>query len=222
MKQTTIHGTPVIDIYESFDGSYWFVTEKAWKQDSIISGKVYEDDQILFGFVRLSACPECAEWGHFSEGELKSLGPKLWKVNKQDWAVCPLVEVQDVPDEHDDGGGSSARRSSYSNTCKEVDEKMETDTQQRVNDYLALFDGISEKVNSDAVAIAILQEVSKDGRSGEIRTERAAKNGEANANEPATEKQKKFMKKLNIAFPANVTKHEASTLLDEELAKNGE
>ena len=97
MKQTTIHGTPVIDIYESFDGSYWFVTEKAWKQDSIISGKVYEDDQILFGYVRLSACPECAEWGCFSEGELKSLGWKVWKVNRQDWSVCPLVEVQDVP-----------------------------------------------------------------------------------------------------------------------------
>lgn len=222
METITIKGRRVIDIYESFDGSYWFVTEKAWRQDSVIGGRVHEDDQILFGYVRLSACPECAEWGYFSEGELKSLGPKLWKVHRQDWAVCPLVEVQDVPDEHDDGGGSSARRSSYSNTCKEVDEKMETDTQQRVNDYLALFDGISEKVNSDAVAIAILQEVSKDRRSGEIRTERAAKNGEANANEPATEKQKKFMKKLNIAFPANVTKHEASTLLDEELGKNGE
>ncbi len=94
---------------------------------------------------------------------------------------------------------------------------METDTQQRVDRYIALFEGISEKVNSDAVAIAVLQEISKDRRSGEIRTERAAQ-----SNEPATEKQKQFMKKLNIRFPANVTKQEASALIDEELAKNGE
>jgi hypothetical protein len=30
------------------------------------------------------------------------------------------------------------------------------------------------------------------------------------------------MKKLNIRFPATVTKQEASALIDEELAKNGE
>ena len=94
---------------------------------------------------------------------------------------------------------------------------METDTQQTVDRYISLFDGISEKVNSDVVAIAILQEVSKDRRSGEIRTERAAQ-----SSEPATEKQKQFMKKLNIRVPATVTKHEASALIDEELAKNGE
>ena len=111
---------------------------------------------------------------------------------------------------------------SYSNHCKEVDEKMETETQRKLDDYVALYDAISEKLDSDAAAIAILQELSKDRRSGEIRVERAAKSDEANANEPATEKQKKFMKKLNIAFPANVTKHEASTLLDEELARLGE
>lgn len=219
METITIKGRYVIEIYESFDGSYWFVTEEAWKQDSIIGGKVYTDDQILFGYVRLSACPECAEWGYFSEGELKSLGPRVWKVNEQDWAVCPLVEVTDGPDEQQGGEpGSDCRPSpSYSNTCKGVNEKMETDTRQRVDAYIALFDGISEKVNSDAVAIAILQEVSKDRRSGEIRTERATQ-----GTGPATEKQKQFMKKLNIRFPATVTKHEASALIDEELAKNGE
>ena len=46
----TIKGVPVIDIYESFDGSYWFVTERRWKQDSVIGGKVYKDDQILYGY----------------------------------------------------------------------------------------------------------------------------------------------------------------------------
>jgi len=99
MKHTTIKGVPVIEIYESFDGSYWFVTEKAWKQDSVIGGKVYENDQILYGYVRLAACPDCAEWGYFSESELLSLGPRIWKVHRQDWAVCPEVEVEEVPDQ---------------------------------------------------------------------------------------------------------------------------
>jgi len=40
--------------------------------------------------------------------------------------------------------------------------------------------------------------------------------------EPATPKQKQFMKKLNIQFPSNVTKHEASVLIDDELGKGGE
>lgn len=228
MKHTTIKGVPIVEIYESFNGSYWFVTEKAWMQDSVISGRVYENDQILFGYVRLSNCPDCAEWGYFSESELKTLGPRVWKVHRQDWAACPEVEVEEVPDERgrrvaEGRDGARPRRSpSYSNHCKEVDEKMDTETQRKLDDYVALYDAISEKMDNDAVAVAILQELSKDRRSGEIRMERAAKNGEANANEPATEKQKKFMKKLNIAFPANVTKHEASALLDEELAKTGE
>ena len=97
MKQiVTIHGKPVIDIYESFDGSYWFITEKCHKQDSFIDGKVYPNDQILFGFVRLAACPDFAEWGYISETELKLLGGRVWKVPKINWPVCPLVEL--IPD----------------------------------------------------------------------------------------------------------------------------
>ena len=90
----TIKGEPVIDIYESFDGSYWFVTEKCYKQDSVINGKVYKDDQILFGYARLSACPQFAEFGYISETELKLLGNRVWKVPKTNWPICPEVEVQ--------------------------------------------------------------------------------------------------------------------------------
>lgn len=90
----TIQGKPVIDIYESFDGSYWFITERLYKQDSIIDGKVYKDDQILFGYARLSSCPDCAEFGNISETELKLLGNKIWKVSKPNWKYCPEVEVQ--------------------------------------------------------------------------------------------------------------------------------
>jgi hypothetical protein len=95
----TIKGKPVIEIYEGFEGSYWYITEKLYKQDTVINRKVYKDDQILFGFVRLAVCPECAEWGNISETELKLLFPKVWKVPKKNWDVCPDVEVKKIEDE---------------------------------------------------------------------------------------------------------------------------
>jgi len=97
MKEiVTIKGKPVIEIYESFEGSYWFITEKCHKQDSIINGKVYKNDQILFGYVRLSSCPEYAEFGYISETELNLLTPKVWKVDRINWPFCPVVEVREV------------------------------------------------------------------------------------------------------------------------------
>ena len=95
----TIKGQPIIEVYESFDGSYWFVTEKAWKQDSLLGRKVYKNDQILYGYVRLSGCPENADFGYFSETQLMRLGWKIWKVEKKNWPVCPGVEVIEVPEE---------------------------------------------------------------------------------------------------------------------------
>ncbi len=97
-KIVKIKGKPVIEIFESFDGSYWFVTEKAWKQDSLIEGKVYKKDQIFFGYVRLSSCPEFAELGYFSEAELRQLGRMIWKVPERNWPFCPGVEVEEVPE----------------------------------------------------------------------------------------------------------------------------
>jgi len=104
----TIKGKPVIDIYESFDGSYWFITEKYRKQDSIIDGKVYKDDQILFGYVRLSACPEFAEFGYISETELKLLTPWVWKVPRRNWAFCPEVEVRTIDEKASGHKGDAA------------------------------------------------------------------------------------------------------------------
>jgi hypothetical protein len=99
MKQiTTIRGKPVIEIYESFNNSYWFITERCYKQDSLINGKVYKNDQILFGYVRLAVCPQFAEWGYISETELKLLGNWVWKVQRKDWPFCPEVEVKYASD----------------------------------------------------------------------------------------------------------------------------
>jgi len=49
----------------------------------------------------------------------------------------------------------------------------------------------------------------------EMREQKELKN-----NEPATEKQKKFMKNPGIKFPETVTKQQASMLIDEDLGRN--
>jgi hypothetical protein len=123
----TIKGQPVIDIYESFNGSYWFVVERAFTQDSFIDGKIYRRDQIFFGYVRLSSCPEFAEFGYFSEAELKLLGHLVWKVPRKNWSVCPEVEVKSRPqelDKKDKGGCEIEVPQPFSlRLCEEVAEK---------------------------------------------------------------------------------------------------
>ena len=92
----TIQGEPIIEIYESFDGSYWYIIEKLYNQDSYINGNVYKDDKILFGYARLSVCPEYAEFGNISETELKLLGNRVWKVPKENCKFCPEVELKSI------------------------------------------------------------------------------------------------------------------------------
>jgi len=103
-----------------------------------------------------------------------------------------------------------------SNDCKEVI-KMDQNMQAKLDAYLELFQELKQKTSDERTALTLLQEVSKDKRMEQIRNER-----EANNNNPATEKQRQFMKRLGIDFPENTTKQEASALIDEELGKNSE
>jgi len=73
-----IDGRPVIKGWESFSGWYWFATEKAWEQISLIKGK-HMKDTIYFGYVQ--GLEE--EWGYFSLAELESLAPKVWEIPKR-------------------------------------------------------------------------------------------------------------------------------------------
>ena len=93
---------------------------------------------------------------------------------------------------------------------------MDENIQAKLESYLELFEEIRQKTGDERTALSLLQEVSKDRRMEEIRQEKEAKNSE-----PATEKQKNFMKKLGIKVPKSVTKQEASVLIDEELGRNG-
>jgi hypothetical protein len=102
----------------------------------------------------------------------------------------------------------------YSNHCKEVDEKMETDTKERLNSYLELLEEISEKTSDERTALSLLQEISKDRRMEQIREEKRDNNNDA-----VTIKQKRFMKKLGIDCPKEITRKDASVLINEELEK---
>lgn len=81
-----IDGKKIIRAWESWNGIYWIATEEVWKQDSIIDGKTYKDDQIYFGFV---TGPHYPEWGYFSSTEVKLLFPKVWelKMTAINWLI---------------------------------------------------------------------------------------------------------------------------------------
>lgn len=92
---------------------------------------------------------------------------------------------------------------------------METQILNRnVEHYLKLLDDIKSRVNDERTAVVILQEVNKDARMAQIREER-----EIAVDEPATEKQRGFLKKLGVDLPTRLTKREASALIDENVGK---
>ena len=94
---------------------------------------------------------------------------------------------------------------------------MDENTKEKLDSYLELLDEIRQKTDDSRVATVLLSEICKDRRMQEIRQER-----EANDNQPATDKQKRFMDDLGIKYPETITKKEASALIDEELGKNGQ
>lgn len=74
-KSLFIDGKKVLKAWESFTGWYWFATEKAYKQESLIDGEGV-NDTIWFGFVQ--GLEE--EWGYFSQAEIEGLGLKAWPI----------------------------------------------------------------------------------------------------------------------------------------------
>ncbi|KXB07630.1 hypothetical protein AKJ51_00750 [candidate division MSBL1 archaeon SCGC-AAA382A20] len=94
---------------------------------------------------------------------------------------------------------------------------METDMENKLEEYLELLEKIKKQVGNEDTAASIVGEIGKDRRVEKMH-EKNGNNGNGSA---ATEKQKAFMEKLGIDYPENVTKREASGLIDEELAKNG-
>ena len=92
---------------------------------------------------------------------------------------------------------------------------MDNETEKKMTQYVELLNQIKQHVSNEDTAASLVSEIAKDRR---VREMRKSKNGNGS---PATENQKKYMRKLGIDYPGNVTKMEASKLIDEKLAKNG-
>jgi len=84
---------------------------------------------------------------------------------------------------------------------------MKTETKKSIDQYVELYDAIQEKTGNDIIAAAILQEIGKDKRSSKI--------AETSSNDPATEKQKDYLKDLGVEFADSITKKEASEMIEQ-------
>jgi len=133
----------------------------------------------------------------------------LWKKD-----LFPHIRIKDYQATEQDWKNWLGSDYKGSKVCKEVNKKMDEDTRQRLDGYLDLLEEISEKTDNESTAVALLHEIAKDRRSEQIRQERGFAEEKR-----ATDKQKSFMKKLGIKFPKEVTKQEASALIDQELGK---
>ena len=81
MNLRTVRLCELQEVWESFSGWYWFVTE-------------YHEGSLAFGLVKGWE----VEWGYFDLAELRQLKrqAKVWKVPKKNWALCPCVVDNDA------------------------------------------------------------------------------------------------------------------------------
>lgn len=75
-KNLTVNLSEIKQVWESYSGWLWFVTE-------------IHEGHLAFGLVRGHE----TEWGYFDLNELSSLARqcKVWPVPKNYWALCPCV-----------------------------------------------------------------------------------------------------------------------------------
>ena len=121
--------------------------------------------------------------------------------------------------------GGGGKRVIFTN-CKEVvTEKM--DKQTRIDSYVELINQVKASVPAELVGV-VVEQLSKDRRSDEIRTERAARNGNGKKagligssggeDTPASAKQLGFLRKLGADAPSGLTVAQASQMIDEAKA----
>jgi len=79
-KNLYIDGKKVIRAWESWNGWYWFATEKIGEQMSIFDDGKPVKDTIYFGLVQGFE----EEWGYFSQAEIERLKPRTWEIPKKD------------------------------------------------------------------------------------------------------------------------------------------
>ena len=97
---------------------------------------------------------------------------------------------------------------------------MDTTTQERIDEYLEVYERVKAVTKDAEVVAVVIEQVGKDSRCACLMNGRSNGNGHANGgvDEPATEKQLGFLKRLKVEVPAECTKREASRLIDEAQA----
>ena len=97
---------------------------------------------------------------------------------------------------------------------------MENETQRLVH-YLDLFEEIRGKVDSEEAAAAVLNQIGKDMRMQQMMTRGRSVVGSAgNGDQPATEKQRSFLRDLGAKnLPENLSREDASSMIDQLQAK---
>ena len=104
-------------------------------------------------------------------------------------------------------------------------EDIQQTSAERLSFYLNLYEQIRRQVGNEQVAASILQEIGKDRRASIIHSSRQADTGlrsNENSSQPATPKQLKFLKQLGVQVSENLTKKEASDLIDRAQAGDKE
>ena len=79
-----------------------------------------------------------------------------------------------------------------------------------IESYVRLLDELRTKTSDDVTALALLQEIAKDRRGRQA-------NGRSSQAGPATEKQKAYLDRLKIEYAEEISKAEASQLIDSAL-----
>lgn len=88
---------------------------------------------------------------------------------------------------------------------------METEREEdRVDYYVELYKQLRSKIGNDDAVIALIGEIGKDRRTKEFKFKE--KNERVSR---ATESQIAYLKKLRIDIPENLTKADASRMIDE-------
>lgn len=98
------------------------------------------------------------EFHHLPEEVFDDTGDDMWKVPQKAWHRCPCVDIDDETGKrkivHFNGRDTDSQLlRSYSDICKEVNEKMDADTKKRLDNYLELLDEISEKTSDGNIAV---------------------------------------------------------------------
>ena len=96
---------------------------------------------------------------------------------------------------------------------------MEQTVESRIRHYVEVYKQIREHGLTEDIALAIVENIGKDGRVEKMRGNEQDAEPISNGEQSATQKQLSFLKRLHVDVPEGLTKQEASRLIDEAQTK---